>query len=221
MFAPYAKLEVIGIVTVGGAATALTGMFLGWWAVLPGLLAIGLLSFYRDPPRTPPARADVLVAPADGKVVDVSHVPASADGPAHISITIFLSVANVHVNRSPCAGKVIEVIYTPGKFLNALGPDANLHNEANLVGFEPSPPLVGPIFIRQIAGLLAKRIVCAVKPADAVILGQRIGMIKLGSRTELRLPDDGGWEVHSRVGDTVKGALTIMVSRRETRGSAG
>lgn len=213
MFAPYARNEVFSAIAIGGGLTAAVAVYCGWWALLPALLTGAVLSFYRDPPRSPPARNDVVIAPADGKIVEITTLEATAEYPRQLSITIFLSVANVHLNRAPCAGQVMKIEYKPGKFLNALDPQSNLLNEANLVGFAPQTPLVGPIYIRQIAGLLAKRIVCAVKMGQSVTLGERIGMIKLGSRTELRVPDDGKWQVNVAIGQTVRGARTIMLTR--------
>lgn len=215
MFAPYARTEVWATTAVGAGAAALIALYAGpLWTVLPIAAAAALLSFYRDPHRTPPARGDVLIAPADGRIVEVTQIPPTDSSPAMLSITIFLSVTNVHLNRSPCAGRVRAVDYRPGRFLNALDPASNRENESNRITFEPNAPLPGPVSIRQIAGLLARRIVCAVRPGDSVALGQRVGMIKLGSRTELCAVDDGGWVVEVKIGDTVRGAETIMLSRK-------
>ncbi|MBK8915272.1 MAG: phosphatidylserine decarboxylase [Phycisphaerales bacterium] len=215
MFAPYARTEVFVTAAVGAGAALATALYAGpLWSILPVAAAAALLSFYRDPHRTPPARKDVLIAPADGRIVDISRIPPTDGSPPLLSITIFLSVMNVHLNRSPCAGRVLAVDYRPGRFLNALDPASNRENESNRVDFEPAAPLPGPVSIRQIAGLLARRIVCAVRPGDSVALGQRVGMIKLGSRTELCAVDDGGWIVEVKIGDVVRGAETIMLSRK-------
>ncbi|MFO0837566.1 MAG: phosphatidylserine decarboxylase [Phycisphaerae bacterium] len=205
MFAPYARTEVATIGLPGLLASFALAHFAGWWALLPAAMTAALLSFYRDPPRRVPTGDKLLVAPADGTVTLVEQ---AAGMP--VRIVIFLSVLNVHVNRSPCAGRVTEVQYKPGLFLNALRPESTERNESNTITLEPRPPLPGPIVVRQIAGVLARRIVCAVAPGDNLTLGQRVGMIKLGSRTELILPPGERWSVRVRVGDRVKGGLTVL-----------
>ncbi len=222
MLARYARIETTTIIVVGAGLTAAAGLWLGWgWAVLPLLLATALLSFYRDPPRAIPAGADLLVAPADGKVTEVTlDAPAEAGGGRELRIVIFLSVMNAHVNRSPCAGRVKDVKYVPGKFMNALKPESTEQNERNTLLIEPQPPIPGPVLVRQIAGVLARRIVCAARPGDELKAGERIGMIKLGSRTELRAPADPRWRVQVRVGDNIKAGKTILARLDESQGSA-
>ncbi|MCG3126135.1 MAG: Phosphatidylserine decarboxylase proenzyme [Phycisphaerae bacterium] len=211
VFAPYARVEVAGIVAGGGLLTAACALLAGaYWAVLPAALALALLSFYRDPPRRIPPDTDVLLAPADGRVVEVAR----GDPGGELRILIFLSVANVHVNRSPCAGRVLRVDYRPGQFLNALKAESTERNESNALTIEPDAPLPGPIVVRQIAGVLARRIVCATRPGDALQRGQRYGMIKLGSRTELRAADDGRWDLCVRAGQTVYGGVTVLARRK-------
>src|SRR5262249_34787116 len=162
----------------------------GWWALAPAILALALLSFYRDPPRTIPAGEQLLLSPADGRVMSVQRDWAPPEGGApELRVCIFLSVANVHVNRTPCAGRIRSIESRSGQFLNALRAESTLLNENNLIMLDPVAPLPGPVRVRQIAGLLAKRIVCTLKPGDAVTAGQRFGMIKLGSQTEIRIPD--------------------------------
>jgi phosphatidylserine decarboxylase len=134
---------------------------------------------------------------------------------------IFLSVLDVHVNRSPCRGRVAAVDYRAGEHRSALSPAAMQRNESNTIVLRPRSPLPGPIRVRQIAGLLARRIVCAVRPGDDVRLGTRIGMIKLGSQTELVFPYDRGWDVRARVGDRVYGGLTVLAEWSEPRETGG
>jgi phosphatidylserine decarboxylase len=215
--APYARVEVALILVLGGLATWLTASWLGWWGLVPAVAAWALLSFYRDPPRTPPARDDVLVSPADGRVVTIERRPGPG-GRDELRIVVFLSVMNVHVNRSPCAGRVVEVVYQPGKFRNALKPESTTENENNLIVLEPAAPLPGPLRVRQIAGVLARRIVCAVRPGDALTAGQRIGMIKLGSRTELCASDADAWQVEVQLGQPVYGGTTILATLKPGRG---
>ncbi len=208
--APYARLEVIVTAIVGGLVTAVVAYFLGAWAVLPAAITLGLLSFYRDPPRVPPAGHDLILAPADGKIVEISSDATLPDGSRVLRIMIFLHVYDVHLNRSPCAGRVTDIQYRRGEFINALNPAAGELNECNTVTLSPQPPLPGPIRVRQIAGVLARRIVCVAKTGDFLAAGQRFGMIKLGSRTEVCVPADPAWEVMVRIGDRVRAGRTIL-----------
>lgn len=213
MLAPYARLETTSIIVLGAGLTLGVGVWLGWgWAALPVVLAAALLSFYRDPPRSIPSGGDILVAPADGKIVEITlDAPAEAAASGReLRILVFLSVMNAHVNRSPCAGRVRDVKYVPGRFLNALKPESTELNERNTLLIDPPPPLSGPVLVRQIAGVLARRIVCVAAAGDELHPGQRIGMIKLGSRTELRAPADPRWRVLVRVGDNIKAGKTIL-----------
>ncbi len=206
----YARLEVLCIAIIGAALTVAVACFFGYWALVPAILALGLSSFYRDPPRRPPQADDLILAPADGKVVEVARGVVGPDGRRILRIMIFLSIFDVHINRSPCAGRVKEVNYRPGRFINALRAEADLSNESNTLLIEPAPPLPGPVLVRQIAGVLARRIVCAVRAGDQLAAGQRFGMIKLGSRTELCLPEDPRWELRVTVGRRVQAGLTVL-----------
>jgi phosphatidylserine decarboxylase len=210
--ARYATLEVTLILLLGLALTAAVGYYFSWWAAIaPGLLTLALLSFYRDPPRVIPAGAQLLLSPADGTIMSVERGWSPPEGgPQELRICIFLSVANVHVNRTPCAGHVRAVVYRKGLFLNALKVESTLRNENNLMTLDPAAPLPGPIHVRQIAGLLARRIICTLKPGDAVAAGERFGMIKLGSQTEIRVPEDPHWDVRVRPRQSVKGGLTVL-----------
>jgi phosphatidylserine decarboxylase len=212
--APYARLEVILTLIIGAALTALIAWLAGWWAVLPAVVALALLSFYRDPQRVIPEGNNLLVAPADGKVVDIARGYAGPDGTPHLRIMIFLSVFNVHVNRSPCAGRVLDARHKPGRFINALNPAADECNECNTLTLTPDAPLPGPVRVRQIAGVLARRIVCVAKAGDRLATGERFGMIKLGSRTELMVPEHDGWEVLVHAGQPVRGGLTVLARLR-------
>ncbi|MBP7748393.1 MAG: phosphatidylserine decarboxylase family protein [Phycisphaerae bacterium] len=212
--APYARLEVTLIVLGGGALTAVCAWLAGWWAVLPAVIALALLSFYRDPPRACPVGDDLILAPADGKIVEITHGVAGPDDRQFLRIMIFLSVFNVHINRSPCAGRVTAVDYRPGEFLNALRADADVRNESNTLELETAAPLPGPVRVRQIAGVLARRIVCTARVGERLTAGQRYGMIKLGSRTEVCLVEDPAWEVRVAVGDAVKAGRTVLARRR-------
>jgi phosphatidylserine decarboxylase len=171
-----------------------------WWAALPFyLLALFCLYFFRDPERTPPSD-DVIIAPADGKVVAVRQV-----GPDETRISIFLNIFNVHVNRTPVAGKVSEVLYRKGKFLVASHEAASLENEQNTVVVQSKR---GQVICRQIAGLIARRIVCYKRPGDLLAIGERIGYIKFGSRVDVLFGRE--WEVTVRVGERVSAGRTIL-----------
>ncbi len=212
MFTPYARKEVLAISIGGAFLTALLAWLAGWWGMIPAILALAVLSFYRDPPRNIPPGNNLILSAADGRVVEVSRNAAGPDGQPCVRIMTFLSVLNVHVNRSPCAGHVKQVEYKNGEFLSALRADADTRNEANTLLIAPEPPLTGPIRVRQIAGVLARRIVCTASPGTELAAGERFGMIKLGSRTEVCLPERPDWELHVRVGDTVRGGVTILAS---------
>lgn len=206
----YARLEITLILLVGVLVTSATGHLCGAWAALPAVLTLALLCFYRDPPRRIPPGENLVLAAADGRIVEVTPDVEGAHGQRVVRIMIFLSVLDVHINRSPCAGRVREVEYQPGEFLNALSGEADTRNESNAVTIDPAAPLPGPIRVRQIAGVLARRIVCTARPGDELAAGQRYGMIKLGSRTEVCLPVDPGWEVAVSVGDRVRAGRTVL-----------
>lgn len=180
------------------------------FAILATLVWLGLLFFMRDPERTPPAGEGIYLAPADGRVVAIDQVDeGSFVGGSALRVAIFLSLFDVHVNRSPVAGEVRKVRHVAGRFLQAFREEASQVNEYNDIGLEDGS---GRILVKQIAGILARRIVCSVREGDRVRAGQRVGMIKFGSRTEVFLPPDCQVEV-SR-GDKVRGGLTIVARRR-------
>jgi phosphatidylserine decarboxylase len=183
-------------------------LLLGWlagplWA-LPCLLLAGFfLWFFRDPERVIPDSPGAVVSPADGKVTDVSQV--LVDGTARTRISIFLSVFDVHVNRSPIAAVIREVRYQRGKFLNAMNEVSADQNEQNIVRLESEGHT---LVFKQIAGLLARRIVFTKKVGDAVARGERVGLIKFGSRTDVLL--DSKAELQVKIGDHVKGGATVL-----------
>jgi phosphatidylserine decarboxylase len=170
---------------------------------VPLLLALFLLWFFRDPERAIPDAAGAVVSPADGKVTDVSWV--NVDGEKQARISIFLNVFDVHVNRSPIAGIVREVHYQRGKFLNAMNEASAEENEQNVVHVEGEGQSV---IFKQIAGLLARRIVFYPKIGDRVERGQRVGLIKFGSRTDVLLAPNASLQV--KVGDRVRGGASVL-----------
>jgi phosphatidylserine decarboxylase len=179
--------------------------------VIATLAWTGGLLFFRDPDRSSPSSAGVFVAPADGSVTDVGLIEHDPDlrGPA-VRMSIFLSIFDVHVNRSPCAGIVQSVRYRPGGCLDARDPRSGATNEANAIVIKPDEPTISEVVVRQIAGRIARRIVCLVKPGDRVERGQRIGMIKFGSRTELVIAGQGTYDPLVKIGDRTCGAVTVM-----------
>jgi phosphatidylserine decarboxylase len=183
-------------------------VLVGWltqpaWAVPPVLLALFFLWFFRDPERAIPDAAGALVSPGDGKVTDVSFVTVSGAKQARISI--FLSVFDVHVNRSPIAGVVREVRYLRGKFLNAMNQASAEQNEQNVVRVEGDGQVV---VFKQIAGLLARRIVFHPKVGDRLERGQRVGLIKFGSRVDVLF--DAAADLQVKVGDRVRGGASVL-----------
>jgi phosphatidylserine decarboxylase len=180
----------------------------GWlagpaYAIVPLVLAAFFLWFFRDPERVIPTEAGAVVSPADGKVTDVGTV--EVKGRPRTRISIFLSVFDVHVNRSPIAGVITDVEYRHGRFRNALSPASAVENEQNIVTVEGDGHAV---VFKQIAGALARRIVFAKKRGDRVERGQRVGLIKFGSRTDVLL--DPAADVHVAVGDRVRGGSSVL-----------
>jgi phosphatidylserine decarboxylase len=189
-------------------ALAAGGVIVNWLAPWPFavpfyIVAAFCLYFFRDPERTIPG-GPVAVAPADGKVVAV--VPDSAG--AH-RVSIFLNIFDVHVNRTPIAGKIMCVKYQKGKFLVASREAASHSNEQNTITVEGNG---SRIVFKQIAGLIARRIVCYKKPGDIVDAGERVGLIKFGSRVDVFFGPE--WEVTVRVGERVSAGSSVVARRR-------
>lgn len=205
--------EIIGSAMILGAAAWGATMIHWALAIPPILILIWVVWFFRDPNRAGNFPDNVLVAPADGTVTEVVRLDhhEQIDGPA-IRIGIFLSIFNVHVNRAPCAGTVRTVNYQEGKFLDARHEDSGRLNESNTLLIDPTAPIPGPIVVRQVAGLIARRIICHATPETTFVCGERFGLIKFGSRTELIVPDNAGIEPTTSVGDKVQGGRTVLMS---------
>ncbi len=191
-----------------GAGCLLAAALLVWltawpYAVPVLLLAAFFLWFFRDPERQIPQAAGMVVSPGDGKVTDVSIV--NSGGSPRNRISIFLSVFDVHVNRSPIAGVIRDVRYQRGKFLNAMGANSADENEQNIVTVEGE---VHTVVFKQIAGLLARRIVFDRKVGDRVARGERVGLIKFGSRVDVLLDRDA--KIQVQPGDRVKGGASVL-----------
>ncbi|RRA48894.1 phosphatidylserine decarboxylase family protein [Acidipila sp. EB88] len=194
----------ISLVLVALVVVALTHSLV--WAVLPLGFAAFFLWFFRDPERTIPQGQGLVVSPADGKVTSIETI-ATPEGP-RTRISIFLNVFNVHVNRAPVAGVVREVRYQKGKFVNAMDAASADRNEQNICVMEADDGY--QVVFKQIAGLLARRIVFRQVVGDRLARGQRVGLIKFGSRTDIILPADA--EMHVAVSAIVKGGSTVLAT---------
>jgi len=220
---PFARWGLAELQLMGSPLLCLTVFFAWyWWYVAPvfGALVALVVWFFRDPPRRIPQETGILVSPADGKVVEVTRLERDEyiGGPA-VRIGIFLSIFNVHLNRAPEAARVIALRYHPGDFISALDPECAVRNEHMWIGLEEETPPYRRMALRQIAGAVARRIVCPLRPGDVLARGEKIGMIKLGSRTELILPDEPEMRVEVNVGDRVRAGRSIMARRKEIRNS--
>ncbi len=193
----------LSLVAVAAVVVWATGMWA--WAILPLLLALFFLWFFRDPERLIPAGNGLIVSPGDGLVTETARIETPA-GPRQ-RISIFLSVFDVHVNRSPISGVLSRVEYQKGLYLNAMNPASAERNEQNVVtvrgdGFE--------VTFKQIAGLIARRIVFDLKEGDLVERGQRVGLIKFGSRVNVIVPAEAALQV--KVGERVKGGWSVLAA---------
>lgn len=192
---PYIVIPLL----LGAAATAIGIWYVG---LLLFVVALFMAYFFRDPKRIPPSDPDVVVSPADGRVTRIES-PREKSGPTLISI--FLSPLDVHINRSPIPGKIVDVVYSPGKFLMATNEKASLINEQNALTIQGEKITV---VCKQIAGILARRIVCWKATGDRLNLGERFGMIKFSSRTDVLLP--ANVKVTVAEGDRVRGGTTVI-----------
>jgi phosphatidylserine decarboxylase len=191
-----------------GLGCLLAAGALAWLAAWPYavpllLLAAFFLWFFRDPERQIPSVPGAIVSPGDGKVTDVSLI--TADGVSRRRISIFLSVFNVHVNRSPIAGIIRDIRYQRGQFVNAMSAQSAEQNEQNIVTVEGE---AGIVIFKQIAGLIARRIVFNFKVGDRLACGQRVGLIKFGSRVDVLFDSDAAIQV--KLGDQVQGGATVL-----------
>ena len=213
---PFARWGLAELQLIGGLLLALTIVLVGtpyWYlAVAAAVLLCLIVYFFRDPLRVVPGGPGLLVAPADGKVVEITRIEHDAfiDGPA-VRIGIFLSIFNVHLNRAPSASRVINLRYSPGRFLNALNSESAIKNENTWIGLEEESPPHRRVVVRQISGAIARRIVCDLRPGEVLGRGQKIGMIKLGSRTELIVPDTEDLMIEVKIGQKMLAGTSVMV----------
>lgn len=225
---PFARAGLAELLVMGGGLALIAVLCLVWGLNQSGLLAVipwaafvaataicGIVVwFFRNPKRVPPNDRHVVISPADGKVVEIEELAHDdyIGGPA-IKIGIFLSLFNVHINRSPVAARVVGLKYRPGKYLNAMRPESARENEQVSVMLEELAT-GRPMIVRQITGAVARRIVCWVKPDDELAIGEQFGMIKLGSRTELVVPREQNLQLCVSIGDKVSAGSTIMIRFR-------
>ena len=199
--APEGRVFVAVPLALGLLVLAAAGGGVFAWILLAG--AGFCAFFFRDPERRPPGEAAALLAPADGRVTDAG--PADEGEPGSQRVSIFLSIFDVHINRAPAAGEVRAVRYRQGAFRAAFRKDAAERNEQSELEMTTER---GTIRIRQIAGVVARRIVCRVRAGDRLASGERFGLIRFGSRTDLLLP--AGVTLSVRPGDRVRGGLTVI-----------
>jgi phosphatidylserine decarboxylase len=203
------RIDRAGYPFIGGAlVAALIAAALGWWWVAVPFVALAavFLFFFRDPDRTASAGSDVVLSPADGRVLVAGAAVATAAPPGDwLQISIFLSPMNVHVNRVPVSGRVTKVSYTPGRYLPAYRHDAATANERSEIWIDHDGRIV---VARQIVGMLARRVVCRLQTGAEVRAGDRYGVMKFGSRMDVFLPTTA--EIVVRVGDAVRGAETVI-----------
>ncbi len=213
---PLARYSMSDLLVMGGmlvGASVLAWLYVDVWLAVPfwGVLVF-LLFFFRDPARTIPGEAGVLVSPADGKVVEIEQVDDCPLMPGKaLKIGIFMSVFNAHVTRAPAEGTVTTISYVPGSFFNALRERSAVDNESNSVVLN-CPKVPGKsVMVKQIAGVLARRIVCGCKLGQRLERGESFGMIKFGSRVEVYLPYCEALQVAVSKGDKVKAGSSVLL----------
>ena len=211
---PFARAGLAELLILGGCCFVLTVVLaVVWWpaASVPAVPGLLVLWFFRNPRRVSPGEIGQVVSPADGWVVSIDEVPYDEfiGGPA-VVIGVFLSIFNVHINRMPVAARVIGLTYRPGKFLNAMRPASARENEQLAVRLEQNATPYRRMIVRQIAGAVARRIVCWARPGEDFQRGAQFGMIKLGSRTELVLPRQPGLTIEAKRGQKVKAGTSVL-----------
>ena len=193
-------------VSIGVLVSAAATYFFGWWSVPFWLATLFVLQFFRDPPREAPDDPAVVVSPADGRVVEVSRAQDPYLRRDALKVSVFMNVFNVHSNRSPVDGTVRERWYFPGAFVNAALDKASLANERTALWLRT--PEGKDVTCVQVAGLIARRILCYVEAGAELVRGQRFGFIRFGSRVDLYLPLEA--EVKAVIGEKVYAAKTVL-----------
>lgn len=199
-------------IVIAFAAALGATILVGWlWAIPLWVIAFFVLQFFRDPPREIPTNQNAILAPADGRIVAVEKTHDPFLERDAVKISVFMNVFNVHSNRSPVDGEVRDKWYFPGKFINADLPKASLENERNALWIKADNG--ADVTCVQVAGLIAKRILCHVSPGDHLARGQRFGFIRFGSRVDVYLPLNT--KINVNIGDKVSATLTILAEFRE------
>lgn len=191
---------------IAGGVALLVTVLAGWWSLPFWIGALFILQFFRDPPREIPADPDLVTSPADGRVIVVGKAMDPYLQREALKVSVFMNVFNVHSNRAPVAGEVKERWYFPGRFFNAALDKASLDNERNALWLRMADGQ--DVTCVQVAGLIARRILCYVEPGSALRKGQRFGFIRFGSRVDLYLPLDA--EVTAAIGEKVYAAETVL-----------
>ena len=194
------------IALAAGAALAVHYFAGPAWAAPFWIVLVFILQFFRDPPRQVPDAPDAVICPADGKVIALGEVEDPYLKRPSKRVSVFMNVFNVHSNRSPVAGKIMERWYRPGKFVNAALDKAALDNERNALWIRTDRGQ--DVVVVQVAGLIARRILCYVQPGERIARGERYGFIRFGSRVDVYLPLEARFEVS--LGDSVKGAADVI-----------
>jgi phosphatidylserine decarboxylase len=211
VFYPAAVL-VFMIVLYFGANPTTPAWMIQFVEIALGVVLIWMLSFFRDPEREVPGDKDILIAPADGTIADIETIdePDFIGGKA-IRVGIFLSIFDVHINRSPCRAKVEKITYREGQFLDARNPESGRVNESNDLWLTRIESPNDKLIVRQISGAIARRIVCKAEPRQNLAAGEKFGMIKFGSRTEVYVPARDGVKCLVKTGDKVKAGITPII----------
>ncbi|MCP4609193.1 MAG: phosphatidylserine decarboxylase family protein [Planctomycetes bacterium] len=204
------------LVVMAGVALG-TGGVLQLWAIITiegllGTILIWILSFFRDPERNCPSDRNLLLSPADGQITDIEEVE-NCDfiSGAAMRVGIFLSIFNTHINRAPCNVKVEKITYKKGKYKNALNPESAQVNESNELNLVRTDSPHDRLIVRQISGAIARRIVCKTTEGSELAGGEKFGMLKFGSRTELYVPQSENAKCMVKIGDKVKAGLTTLI----------
>ncbi|MCH9758312.1 MAG: phosphatidylserine decarboxylase [Proteobacteria bacterium] len=196
-----------GIVTATLFFTLILTWFAGWWSLPLWVLFLLVLQFFREPQRVINASENTVLSAADGRVVHIGQAPSPLDGSDKLKISVFMNVFNVHANRAPVAGEVTHSERFPGSFLNAALDKASAENERHLIAINSSG---GEVLSMQIAGLLARRVLCYANTGKTLTIGERYGFIRFGSRVDLYLPL--GCQPQVRLGDKTAAGITAVAT---------
>lgn len=219
-FTPYGLPQVIVWPIVALAAILAVSLIGPRWIGWPAVVCLDLvlvafagvvLVFFRDPARDCPEDKGLLLAPADGTIVDITTSEDQAFGGKVLRLGIFMSILDVHINRSPCRARVLRIEPQAGRFINALRPASSQVNQSNRIWLQRLDQPQDVLIVRQISGAIARRIVCAVRSGQVLDPGQRLGMIKFGSRTELYVPFSPRVDCLVSVGQHVKAGLSPLI----------